>query len=340
MSTSKTNAGSGTTTNPDPFQSILESILPLEDLATRGYDRAKISGTDKPLPEDLKVLEDHARAIARDAYTDNYDPNQHHHHKLREDQYQKDLTDLADAETANAFAATDVAEREDELAKKQSGRQKPEMPKVIFIAAVISFALSLGPTLHDRFFLTIEDEVLAWFVSLVGASVIGVLITWALLGSVAATGKRTVANFWGLIAGIGIGVGSCLLRVSDAQTQDEYIFAIALTLMEVSAVLFLDWLAAGFRKEYAEWAAHREEINVLIARLEAAQAAYDRRDKRVRDIEKNIRDHVRYVETLQIRHFKIQELEDAAVKTVIDSYHKGVASNRGRKLGLRLATSA
>jgi len=321
-------------TNYDQFMS--EPILPLEHLGAQGRQRAVSSGTDHPRQEDLQELEKYALAIARDKYAENYDPAQHPLDKLREERYQDNLAELDDAKTALAFTSTTLSEREDELAQKQSDLRRPRLSKVIVSAAVITLSLSIGPTLKDRIFYTLEDEILAWLLSLICASFISILITWALVESLDATGKRTVQNVGGLIAGIGIGLGTGILRVSDAQKQNDFLFAVALTVIEVSTVLFLEWMASGLRREYSKWSANQEEINILKARLEAARADYTRREGRVAELEAKIHEHRKYVETRQVCHFKIKEFEDIAVMTTLNAYYDGVAANRGRKLGRKV----
>jgi len=44
-----------------------------------GRNRSQVSGTAKPVPEDILSLENHARSIARDTYRDQFDPKKNVH---------------------------------------------------------------------------------------------------------------------------------------------------------------------------------------------------------------------------------------------------------------------
>ena len=321
----------------DKFQSLLKTLLPIDELFEKGRQRARLSCADKRLPEDLQVLEEFARATALDIHTDPYDPdnNENGQDRLREEKFQKRLKGrefVAKALTDNARPR--VREQEAKLAGKKRNIRKPTISNVITVSAVLVISLSVAPTLHDRFFFDLEDALLAWAISITGACFIATFITWSLTGAIDATGKRSNTNLGGLIAGIGISIGTGVLRISDAQTSNEYIFAFALTLLEIFTVCFLEWHAIGLRSNYREWLEYVQEIDKETAELEAAQADLDRWEKELALINEDIENHIAHVEERWIRHHKVADLELLAVKTIIDGYDQGIAEIKGRRYGL------
>src|SRR5690349_14918063 len=54
-----------------------------------GRNRSRLSGTTKPVPEDLRSLEDHARSIARDTYRDQFDPQKNAHDRMLQAEYER-----------------------------------------------------------------------------------------------------------------------------------------------------------------------------------------------------------------------------------------------------------
>jgi hypothetical protein len=319
------------------FQSLLKSLLPVDELYEKGRERARLSCTDTRLPEDIQVLEDFARAAALDIHTAPYDPAKNEQDQLREDRYNKQLKGREQVEKALMdVAMPKVREQEAKMAAKKKNITKPKLSQVISIAAVLVIALSVAPTLHDRLFFDLEDPLLAWAVSIIGAGFVATLITWSLVGAIDATGKRSVTNTGGLVAGIGISIGTGVLRLTDAQNSSEYIFAVALTLVEIFTVAFLEWHAIGLRSNYSEWKAYEEEMTTATAELEVAQTDMNRRQQELAVVDQGLNNHIAHVEERWIRHNKVADLELLAVKTIIDGYDQGIAENKGRRLGLVL----
>lgn len=321
----------------EKFQSLLKSLLPIDDLYEKGRQRARLSCAEKRLPEDLQILEDYARAAALDVHTEPYDPNQNEQDRLREAYYKKRLDDRAESEKALMDVARPrVRDQEAILAALRKNLVQPKLSQVIMIAAVLVISLSVAPTLHDRFFLDLDDPLLAWAISTAGAAFVATFITWSLVGAVATTGKRSITNIGGLVAGIGISVATGILRITEAQTWNEYVFAIALTLVEAFTVVFLEWHAIGLRSNYRQWFEYQQELAKGTAELEAAQADCSRWEEGLAGINKDINSHISYVEERWIRHHKVADLELLAVKAIIDGYDQGIAEVKGRRLGLVL----
>lgn len=300
------------------------------DLVEYGRQRAKLSRDTKPNPDDLSSLQDHAEAMAEEAYREAYDPDKYQDHKLREFEYQKLQSDREEAELASGYAMAEVADLEKEMSKAQSNMLPPTKPMVLMAAAVAGLALTIAPTLHDYIFITMKDDVLNWAVSLLSATTYGVFITWGLLESDDVRGRRSVRNWLGLVGGIGVPVGLGLLRVANAIGIAEVLFAVALTVVEIGIVLLLEARASTLRIAYHEWAAQQAMVKDIVTRLEAAKTKLSRRKQALAEIRNAISDHISLVSELAVRNFNIDKIKADAARAVRDGYFDGLAYNRGR----------
>lgn len=315
---------------------VFDVILRMHsDLVEYGRDRAAMSGDVEPRAPDLRVLEEHAEAMADEAYREAYDPSKHEDHRLRESEYQKLTADRTEAELRVNYAAADVAELEEAMGKVQSNMSPPSRPHVLMGSAVAGLALTIAPTLHDYVFITMKDDVMNWALSLVSAATYGVFITWGLLDSDDAGGRRSVRNWLGLAGGIGVPVGLGILRVANAVGSAEVLFAVALTIVEIGIVLLLESRASSLRVSYQEWAAQHAVVKDISSRLEATRKHLERRKQMLAEINRSIDDHIRHVEELAMRHFNIDKIKEDALKAVRDGYYAGIAANRGRSRGIR-----
>jgi hypothetical protein len=305
------------------------------DLFNFGRSRAIQSGAQEPVEPDVQSLEEHARAMARENYRESFDPSRYTHDRLRDDEYRKLLKDRDHAESAVKFAAALVRELREALAKQQSGLPQPKVSLFLMFAVAVVIAVTVAPTLHDSIFSTIEDDLGAWFASMLTGGFLGALIAWGILGSFSVTGHRTAVHWVGLAAGLTITLGLGIFRMSAAQGAGEVGLAVALTLVETGVVVLAEWVAAGLRKKHQEYEAKQTTINEASAQLEAAQADHKRCLDNLQEIKDGIAAHISYVEDRELRHLSIQELESVAVKAILDGYNAGIAANRGRIFGVR-----
>src|SRR5205814_4274245 len=125
---------------------------------------------------------------------------------------------------------------------------KPQASGWLAAAFVVALTITIAPTLHDFLFFGIPDELLAWFTSSICAAFVASMLTLAIL-----SGRKTQWTWIGVVAGIGLGMGLGALRLSSAKGMPEVLFAMGLTVVEVSAVLLLEWLASGLRHREDEW---------------------------------------------------------------------------------------
>lgn len=323
-----------------PLQGELPDIILRmhSDLVSYGRERAVDTGDVEPREEDVRILQEHAEAMANEAYREVFDPARHEHDRLREIEYEKLKSDRSEAELVVGHAAANVADLEEEVARAQSNMTAPVTPQVLMFSAVAGLALTIAPTLHDFVFITMRDDILNWAISILSSVVYGIFITWGLLESDDASGRRTTRNWLGLAGGIGVPSGLGLLRVANAADMAETIFAVALTIVEIGIVLLLESRAVTLRVAYQEWAAQDAIVKDVNSRLEAALTQLTRRQQTLAEINDHIATYIRRIEELSIRHFNIDIIKADALKAVRDGYYAGIAFNRGRVRGVGRAS--
>ena len=304
-----------------------------KDLFEHGKQRALKRGALEPHDEDVQTLESHASAIARESHRDVYDPTQHIHDQLLDDEYKKKLADRAEAEQAEKYATAALRECEEKAWQAQSGTAPAEHSLALPIAAVIAIMVTVAPTLHDFVFVMI-DEFMSWMFSLISGLFLGLLITLMILGDVDASGRRTATNWIGLSAGIFMSLALGALRVKGATNTGDYIFAAAMTVLELGIVIGLEGIAKSRRAARQDWTASKAVADQVKARLELAQTNLERCKDRVGELNDAINGHINYVEEREVRYLRIDEIEATALKAVRDGYQAGIAENRGRVLGI------
>ncbi len=312
--------------SPAQSGSIFEMQTGLFNL---GRNRARESGTTESRREDVLALTEHARAMARQTYRDKYDPKQNAHDAMHEAEYRRDLVRRDEAEKAEAHAAANLRDADIKLARTPKAGDKPTAHLLLVAAFIVAITLTVAPTLHDALFSTLGDEMLAWFASMLSAAFVGGMLTLAILG-----GRRSTWTWVGVGAGLLLGAGLGAVRLSSAQGAGEVWFAIGLTVVEMAAVLLLEWLASGLRNSEDEWQIkHAAETGAMAAR-DAAQADLDRWKARIRELNDAIASKIAFVEDRHHRNIHIAELEAVAIKAVLDGYNAGIAENIGRVRGV------
>lgn len=324
--------------SPPPDSQVVDIILKMHsDLFEHGYNRAKLRRDVDTNDQDLHALEEHAEAMAREAYREPYDPQKNEEHKLRETEYQKLEENRPEAKLVLNYAEADVARLEDEMSKAESNMKSPTRAQVLMISAVAGLALTIAPTLHDFVFITMKDDILNWAVSLLSAAIYGIFITWGLLDCDDEVGRRTVRNWLTLAGGISLPVGLGIMRAANAVGAPEILFAVALTVVELGIVLLLESRAISLRVAYQEWAAQLAVLTSITMRLEAARDHLARCRQELAKINEAIHLHIRLVEELSVRNFNIDRITADAIKAVRDGYSEGLATNRGYLRGRREA---
>jgi hypothetical protein len=294
-----------------------------------GKNRALQSGTTVPLPDDIRSLEDHARAMAKDTYRDRYDPSANAHDAMHQTEYERTLDQRKESEKGEQHAVANLRDAETNLARTPKAGNQPAAPPVLVAAFIVTIMLTVAPTLHDALFLTIGDDLLEWFFSSVCAALVGTMLTLAIL-----SGRRTVWTWVGVGAGVILGLGLGAIRLARAEGPGDVVMGIGLTIVEIAAVLLLEWLASGLREKEAEWDVKRAAESRAIAHVDATKADLTRWQTRIKELGDAIASKIAFVEDRHNRNIHIAELEALAIKAVLDGYNAGIASNVGRVRGV------
>ena len=307
------------------------SVLAMQvGLFNLGRNRALQSGTTETRPEDVRNLEDHARAMAREVYRDKFDPANNPHDAMIDAEYRKILAGRKEAEDAEQHAAANLRDEELRLARTLRAGPRPGTHFWLAAAFVAVISLTVSPTAHDYFFFTVPDDILAWGFSTVSALFLGGMETIAIL-----SGRRTIWNKLGVVAGIVLGLGLCIVRLSAVHEFGPAMFSVGLTVVEIAAVLFLDWLARGLVAHEDEWTSRAAAETEATACRDAARQHLADRQARVKQLNDLVREKILYVEDRHNRNIHIGELEAVAIKAVLDGYNAGVAENTGRVRGIQ-----
>ncbi len=316
-----------------PLEDVLGegAILQLQTgLFIHGRNRALHSGTAEPLTEDVKALEDHARAMARDTSRSRFDPTQNVHDQMHQSEYDRTLQRREEVEKNEAHARANLRDAELNLAKTPRAGEKPRPAAWLVAAFIVGITITVAPTLHDFVFHTLSDDLLAWFGALVSAGFLGCMLTLGIL-----SGRGTSWTWIGTAAGVLLGIGLGAVRVSSAEGTGEIVFAIGLTVIEIAEVLLLEWLASGLRNREQSWEQRKATEDEAIYSRNAEQDSLSRWQALRQEMDRAVGSKIGYVEDRHNRSIHLPELEAVAVKAIVDGYNAGIAENVGRLRGVR-----
>jgi hypothetical protein len=315
-------------------EEMLGVILKMQrDLYEHGKARAIESGALMATDDHLRALENHANAIAREAHREAYNPALHQHDQLLDNEYQKALCDRDEAEHAVKYAQAALRDREEEAAQAHPGDPPKPLGWALPGAAVIAMMITTAPTLHD-FVFVMADEFISWLLSVISGLFLGLLVALMILGDSEHSGQRTATNWIGLSAGIFVSLALGALRIKGAESAGDYIFAAAMTALELGIVLGLEGIAMSRRKAHRGWGERKMAADQANARLDVARTHVERCKERLEAINAAIKAHINYVEERGVRFHRIEEISATALEAVRDGYHSGIAENRGRILGI------
>src|ERR1700720_1309904 len=114
-----------------------------------GRKRARLSGTTNPVPNDVRALEDHARAMARETYRDRFDPAKHAHDRIRQKDFESDANQRNEAQQGESHARANLREAEARLARTPKAGAKPAANRVLVAAFITAITITVAPTFHD-----------------------------------------------------------------------------------------------------------------------------------------------------------------------------------------------
>jgi hypothetical protein len=320
---------------PNPLDGVVSaseggSVLAMQTgLWHHGRNRAVQSGTTEPNPDDIRALEDHARAMARDTYRDRFDPSANAYDAMHQAEYERTIGQREESEKGEQHASVNLRDAETNLARTPKAGNKPVAPPVLVAAFIVAITLTVAPTLHDAVFLTVGDDLLEWFFSSLCAAFVGTMLTLAIL-----SGRRTVWTWVGVGSGVILGLGLGAIRLARAEGAGDVVMGIGLTIVEIAAVLLLEWHASGLREREAVWEVKHSTESQAIAHVDAAKSDLARWQARIKELSDVIASKIALVEDRHNRNIHIAELEAVAIKAVLDGYNAGIAENVGRIRGV------
>ena len=223
-----------------------------------------------------------------------------------------------------------LEEFERERANFYRNAPKPSKPIISIILATLFLALSLAPSFLDGFFYRIDDEQLAWLISGILGLVAAGCISYLILGEYRHA-PNTRINLR-LVGSFAICGGLAAMRYWSGQGSSQgTILTVALLLIELGLIIFLERIAQSLRAEHIYYLRCKEESD----RLDALWETYKLRAERSGVILDNIRAKIAEIdEHIKDRISKagqIGNLIDLAVKTVMDGYNHGRAIMERRK---------
>lgn len=139
---------------------------------------------------------------------------------------------------------------------------------------------------------------------------------------------------WRDLAGFSICVGFAMIRFWSGHTTNQRIeLAIALLLINLGVVIYLEKTARSLKAEHLYHQRCKEEADRLERRLNAAKVREARSKSILDDIRARIAEIDEHIKDRISKAGQIPNLIDLAVKTVMDGYNNGRAIVHRQKTG-------
>ena len=142
------------------------------------------------------------------------------HDAMHQAEYDRMLAQRKEAEKGEQHAAANLRDAETNVARTPKAGDKPAASPILVVAFIVAIMLTIAPTLHDALFLTLGDDLLAWFFSALCAAFVGAMLTLAIL-----SGRRTAWTWVGVGAGVIFGIGLGAVRLAAAEGTGEVVLA-------------------------------------------------------------------------------------------------------------------
>lgn len=307
-------------------------------LYERGIERARQGAALEPRQEDLDALVEHASAMAQDAHRPIYAPDTNPNDRLREDRFERSLSRRRTVAEAVEHAEVALRGAELERARVPAAGDKPELPVALAAGAVFVLALTITTTLRDFMFSALEDDVLAWGLSVLTSLGFGLFLGYSALASQAGSGTGEAPERRGstvMVGGIVVALALGLWRASGAEGSADLLTAAALTGLEVGVIVVLEQTGKRHEAAVLAWHARRDARGSAESVVSAAALDLSRCREELSTLEETIEDHLAYVEDRMFRNLGIEDLSRAATTAVRDGYNAGISENRGRTRGPR-----
>jgi hypothetical protein len=307
------------------FQSLLTELTTKAN--ERGLAWARSSASLALSAEDRSMLEDIGRSIAQYAVCTPFDPANNPEDWHAADEHEKTVRDIGDAEMAEVRAGHVVRQREDERARLGASGPMPQLPSWMTTGGTALFAMAFAIGIFDWVHERLSDPYVAALVCLIPSIALGVFVCRALTSAESPADRKV-----GFLAGIGLAIATGILRY--AFNPDEWLIALAVTLIETTVVLFLHWHGDGLQARYQAWRTEHAARATSAQVLEAARDQHQRTANRITQLKEQAAVHLREVARRSLLSEKGAEIEVAVVKAIVAGAHQGIAENQGMRRGV------
>lgn len=297
-----------------------------------GRERALASKDTHSNEAVLHSLEEHAEAMAREQGATLFDSEQSAHDRLKQDKLDKAKSQIPKSEGEVAVAAEDVRKRRDALAELGELPSRPEIPWWLIFLGAFFIGLTTAPSLHDFLLSDVEDQRLAWMMSIFAGSFAGLVISWCLLGMFDST-SRVTARWVGLVGGILFSIALLLIRLVGSEGRDALTMAVALAILELAVVVILDWIGGGLRHRYTEYQDKSVQHDRRLKLLQSGEKELACRQKLLDEQNAIVEDHLEHLRDRESRVKQMDSLISGARQAVRDGYFAGLAENEGKLHG-------
>ncbi len=303
-------------------------------LFDHGRDRAVASGAIEPVEWDIVVLREHAEKMAEETYRRAFDPDDNIDDKLKQAEFDRNQKEREEAILGVKHGKAELSKREDEHARVKAKVSKdPEFPLfTAFFGAAVT-ALTVAPTLHDTVFASFGNDW-AWVLGVITGAVWGAFVAYSILDGRRRSAEKTVLNYLGLIAAVGMAFALGLIRLMNTQDSTDYIVAFAFTLLETFVAIGLEAVAQKYYGELDEYSQKAAEANGAGELAKNAETELLRRQADVGKLSAAIQRYIDYVSERELRSTQKSELIASAIKAVLDGYNDGIEYGRGKILGI------
>lgn len=299
------------------------------DLYDHGKAFAHRSGAIQPDSGDLSALEAHADSMARQEVEPEFDPTASTCDHARQEEYEEAKVSLPETKAQAGAADDEVRRREDALSALGDPPSEPVIPWVLIGFAAVVVGLSIAPTFHD-FLFELDDDRMAWMLSILTGTTIGIVISWSLLGMFRFSSAGKTTRYLGLVGGLFFAVSLAVIRVVDVETTGGLMKGCALALLEVGVVLLCDWIGRGLSKQWEYYTEKTNEIGKLSKLLVSAMKERDYRWSHVQKQEATTSGFISHVAERQLKASRFGAFVQNAKNAVTEGYHAGIVENRTR----------
>ncbi|MEW5852425.1 MAG: hypothetical protein AB2A00_26800 [Myxococcota bacterium] len=304
----------------------------MKGLYDHGYEQGIRRGSPVAVKQDEENLVHHARASARENVAIPYDPDRHPEDAMRERLYRERNAEKEELLDHGRFAQARARDMNGRAAQVRFGDERPEPNVLLTNPATGILTAGFTPALHD--FLPMEDEPTRWAISFIFAFMAGIFVTWSIM-TCGPKGERTSASRGGLIAGFILAASTAVIRLGAARDAGDVIIGVGLTLLELGAIIALEFIARDHASAVQEWSRRKDISDEASATHGAAVDEVTRIKDRVKEIDEENAKHLAYVEDRNFRAAHAADLEESCARAVLDGYHAGVAEVAARLKGVR-----